>query len=59
MVTVCVTVNWSPIADNVAVDESNVVNVNVPDDDALNTPIFAIVTGKESLAFVVNVFVSV
>jgi hypothetical protein len=51
-----VTVNWSDTADNVAVDDKSVSKHMVPDVEALNVPILAIVTGNESDPFVVNVF---
>lgn len=56
---VSVTVSASPDAESVAVEDSSVSNPIVPLLDALNTPIFAIVTGRLSLPFAVNVFVNV
>lgn len=54
-----VTVKASPEEESVAVEASFVSNPMVPDDEALNTPIFATVTGRLSLPFAVNVFVNV
>ena len=58
-VVVTVNVTLSPTADTVAVGESSDTNGIEPPDAALNTAAFPNVTARLSLAFAVNVFVSV